>query len=271
MVTICVSLKHLRPVKSTRLLVRGLSCKHRHAVLVWRHGVVRELRVDVRGHGVRDSSVVALIEAAGPRVVTHHGTCDTASVAVVRVFHTVHAGLSGQVVLVVRHVRHAILSRDQAERVHHPIRTHVAHAVNGVELVLVTHSLLLGSLVLLDVRMRVREMACSSGVATADRAFLEVALENIATGEGVAAQDTHVRAVAGVSQKMPLEMLGVQVRLVTMRARELPVGILLGDLVLCRLAASDRGLGPTRRAREDSSATLRANHMCRRVAFLLHH
>lgn len=73
------------------------------------------------------------------------------------------------------------------------------------------------------------------------------------------------------SQKMPLEMLGVQVRLVTMRARELPVGILLGDLVLCRLAASDRGLGPTRRAREDSSATLRANHMCRRVAFLLHH
>lgn len=56
----------------------------------------------------------------------------------------------------------------------------------------------LGLLVLLNVSLRVGQVASSRGVTTADGALLEVTLEDITSGKRIAAQDTHVRAVAGV-------------------------------------------------------------------------
>lgn len=41
-------------------------------------------------------------------------------------------------------------------------------------------------------------MADPSGVTTADRALLEMALQNVAARKGITTQHTHVGAVAGV-------------------------------------------------------------------------
>lgn len=41
-------------------------------------------------------------------------------------------------------------------------------------------------------------MARAGGVSTADRALLKVALQDITAGEGITAENTHVRAVTGV-------------------------------------------------------------------------
>jgi len=60
---------------------------------------------------------------------------------------------------------------------------------------------------------------------------------------------------------MPLEVLGVEVGFCAVRARELSVGILLGNLVLRRCAAGGGSSGLTRRAREDAATALGANHV----------
>jgi hypothetical protein len=62
----------------------------------------------------------------------------------------------------------------------------------------------MSGLVLLQMRLRVGQVAGPGGVSTADRAFLEVALEDIATGKRIAAENAHVWAVTGVSEKMAL-------------------------------------------------------------------
>ena len=56
----------------------------------------------------------------------------------------------------------------------------------------------MSGLVLLQMRLRVRQMAGPGGVSTADRAFLEVALEDIASRKRIAAENAHVWAVASV-------------------------------------------------------------------------
>lgn len=56
----------------------------------------------------------------------------------------------------------------------------------------------MSGLVLLQMRLRVRQMAGPGGVSTADRAFLEVALEDIAPRKRIAAENAHVWAVASV-------------------------------------------------------------------------
>ena len=55
-----------------------------------------------------------------------------------------------------------------------------------------------GWLVLLQMGLRMGQMAGSSWVPAADGALLEVALENVTSGESIAAQNTHIRAVSGV-------------------------------------------------------------------------
>lgn len=52
--------------------------------------------------------------------------------------------------------------------------------------------------VLLDVGLRVGQMASARGVAAADRALLEVALKDVASGEGIPAEDAHVGTITSV-------------------------------------------------------------------------
>jgi hypothetical protein len=113
-------------------------------------------------------------------------------------------------------------------------------------------------------------MAHACRIAAADRALLEVTLENVTARESVSAEYTHVRAVASVSKKMTLQMLCVQVRLGAMRAWEFAISVLDWD---------DRVLGSstggwcgraTRRAGQDTSASLRPNNMGGRFAFGYH-
>ena len=47
-------------------------------------------------------------------------------------------------------------------------------------------------------RRRVGQMAGAGRIATANGAFLEVALEDIASRKGIVAENAHVGAVAGV-------------------------------------------------------------------------
>lgn len=92
-----------------------------------------------------------------------------------------------------------ILNGDHAEGVNHAVGGHVVHAVELVHLALASDSGLLGSLsVLLNVSLRVRQVASASRVTTTDGALLEVALEDIRARESVTAQNTHVRAVASI-------------------------------------------------------------------------
>lgn len=53
-------------------------------------------------------------------------------------------------------------------------------------------------LLLLNVRLGVRQMAHARGISSSNRALLEVSLEDIAAGKRIAAQHAHVRAVTGV-------------------------------------------------------------------------
>ena len=50
----------------------------------------------------------------------------------------------------------------------------------------------------LQMGMRMRQMADTSWVTTSQRAFLEMALQDVASGEGILAEDTHVRTVSGI-------------------------------------------------------------------------
>jgi len=116
--------------------------------------------------------------------------------------------------------------------VDHVVCRKVTQTVKVVEITIVGQAgSLLGLLVFLDVSLRVRQVTSSSRVTTADRTLLKVALQDVTSGKGVATEDTHVWAVTGVSQKMALEMLGMEVSLGTVRTREFAIRSLTGITV----------------------------------------
>jgi len=82
-----------------------------------------------------------------------------------------------------------------------------------------------------------------SRLATTNGTFLEVSLQNVTSGERVFTEFALVWAVTSVSEKMALQMLGVEVCLLTVGARIFAVRILLGDHRLARA-----GWSPTRYA-----------------------
>lgn len=67
-----------------------------------------------------------------------------------------------------------------------------------VQILSILKSGLLRLRVLLDMGLRVGQMASARGVAAADGALLEVTLEDVASGEGIPAEDTHVGAITSV-------------------------------------------------------------------------
>jgi hypothetical protein len=91
----------------------------------------------------------------------------------------------------------------------------------------------------LQVVLRMLQVVRTSRVASSYRALLEMALQNITPAKSVFAEVARIGALAGVSKQMALEMFQVQVRLVTMWALVLALGI-LGSVSRC-LASSGRG------------------------------
>jgi hypothetical protein len=120
-------------------------------------------------------------------------------------------------------------------------------------------------LVLLDMGLRMRQVASSSGVATADRTLLEVTLEDITSREGIAAENAHVWAITGVSQKMALEMLGMEVSLSAVRAWKFAISVLHRNHGVLGTGTSSRGSRSSRSAGEYATSPLRANNMSRRL------
>lgn len=112
---------------------------------------------------------------------------------------------------------------------------------------------------LLEVRLRVGQMARARGVAATDGALLEVPLQDVTAREGVAAESAHVWTVTGMAEQVALQMLCVQVRLGAVRAREFPIGVLCGDHRVLGGAARRSNGGPARGAREDATAALGAH------------
>lgn len=184
-------LEHLGPIGTAG------STEHLHAVLLLGHAVVGKLGVDVGGHVVNLLTVVSLIKAASAGGTTHNGTIHASPVAV-RVINSIDAAGSRQLILVVAHVVHAIRGRDETKRVDHAVSGHVAHTIHVVHIATLTHSLLLSLRVLLDMRLGVRQMAGTGRVTATNGALDKMTLQNITSREGITAQDTHVRAVAGV-------------------------------------------------------------------------
>lgn len=185
-------LEHLGPIGTAG------STKHLHAVLLLGHAVVGKLGVDVGGHVVVNFlTVISLVEAASASVATHGGTSHAPPVAVL-VINPIDAARSRQLILVVAHVVHAIGGGDETKRVDHAIGSHVAHTVHVVHITTLTHGLCLGLRILLHVGLGMRQMAGASGVAATNGALDEMALQDITSREGITAQDTHIRAVAGI-------------------------------------------------------------------------
>lgn len=185
-------LEHLGPIGTAR------STEHLHAILLLGHAVVGKLGVDVGGHVVVNLlTVVGLIEAASASGTAHNGTSHASPVAI-RVVNPIDAARSRQLILVVAHVVHAIGGGDETKRVDHAVSGHVAHTIHVVHIATLTHSLLLGLRILLDMGLGVRQMAGASGVTATNGALDEMTLQNITSREGITAQDTHVGAVAGV-------------------------------------------------------------------------
>lgn len=242
-----VRLEDLRPVK-TRLLVRVGTTVHGDTVLTRRHTVVWHLLI---GHGARD---VAAILLRG----THYRSSHVSPVCIT--INSTHAARSGELALITSHTVHTILNGDNAKGVDDVISCHVTKSIQVVQISSIFKSGLLLSLgILLHVSLGVRQVASAGGVATADRALLEVTLENVASGEGVPAENTHVGAITSVAEQVALQVLGMEVRLGAVRAGEFSVSILnRNNGVLC---ASSRSLSsrPSRSAGQDSAATLRSN------------
>jgi hypothetical protein len=69
-------------------------------------------------------------------------------------------------------------------------------------------------------------MASTSGITTANGAFLEMALQNVAPRESVTTKYTHVRSVSSVSKKVALEMFSMEVSLGAVRTGEFSISIL---------------------------------------------
>lgn len=123
-------------------------------------------------------------------------------------------------------------------------------------------------------------------VSSSQRAFLEMTLEDVRAGECVLAQVTHVWTITGIcaaleldcrmedeirtSEQVTLQVLRVQIRLVTMWARILAIGILLRYHALrCGAGTLSWRVWPTWRARQYSTSSLRA-HDVSRLLLILH-
>jgi hypothetical protein len=89
--------------------------------------------------------------------------------------------------------------------------------------------------------MRMAQMSQPVRIAAAYRALREMPFKNVRPRKGVAAQNASIRSVAGVSQKMALEMLCVEVVLAAMRTRELAV-LVFNWGNLCGRARSNAGI-----------------------------
>ncbi|KAM5519034.1 hypothetical protein FOXYSP1_09819 [Fusarium oxysporum f. sp. phaseoli] len=181
------SLEHLRPIKARWRVCVGAAV-HGQSVLSGRHAVASHLllvHVGVSAIGLRS---------------THDLTVHVPSVSVVTVVETTKRAGSRELALILGHVVHAIRDWDHAKWVDHVVCGQVAQAIEVVEITLVGEAggLLSLLLVLLNVSLRVRQVTSSSGVATADRALLEMTLQDITSREGIAAKNTHVRAITGV-------------------------------------------------------------------------
>lgn len=158
-----------------------------HAVLAGGHAVARH---GLAAHGAGD-----IVAAIGLRTPHDRGGHASAIGAI----GVTNAARTGHVVLIGAHVVHAILlNGNHAERVVHAIlRGEIVEPIKLVQITLLAHGSLL-LLVLLDMRLRMRQVAHTSRVSTANGALLEVTLQDVASREGVAAENTHVRAVTSV-------------------------------------------------------------------------
>jgi hypothetical protein len=177
--------EHRRPV---------LAPVHGHAVLGKRVAVVAHLLAQVGGDGARDLAVVG-----GLAVGAHHG--HATPVLIVTIVQARQAAGTRKLGLLVGQVRHLVGDLGHhAKGLNHAVGRHVAKAVEVVQIAILSESssLLLSLLVLLNVGLGVGQVAGAGGVAAADGALLEVTLEDVTSRERIAAQDTHVRAVAGV-------------------------------------------------------------------------
>lgn len=113
-------------------------------------------------------------------------------------------------------------------------------------------------------------MVGTGGVAASQRTLLEMAFEDVTAREGVFAQVAHVWTIAGVSKQMTLQVLRVQICLVTVRAGILAIGVLLRDHALRGGATTLWGrIRSSWRTRENSAASLRA-HDVGGLLFVLH-
>jgi len=106
-------------------------------------------------------------------------------------------------------------------------------------------------------------------VTTTNGAFLEMSLQNITSGEGIAAQNTHIWSVSSVSEKMTLQMLSMKVCLCAVRAGKFSIGVFGWNQRV--LTSASRGYrGSTWSTWQDTSPTLRSNYVSRRL-HILHH
>jgi len=174
-------------------------------------------------------------------------------------------------VLVTGHVVHAVLDRNHAKGVDHVVSLDVSKTVKVVQVTLVAEaSGLLGLSILLDVGLRVGQVTSSGGVSTTDGALLEVTLQDITSRKRIAAKHTHVGAVTGVSQKVTLQMLCVQIGLCAMGARKLSISVLdRNHRVLSTTGASGGGGRSTGSTGQNTASALRANNVSRLLAFML--
>ncbi|KAI6751599.1 hypothetical protein HG531_006295 [Fusarium graminearum] len=130
---------------------------------------------------------------------THDLTVHVPSVSIVTVVETAERAGPRELALILGHVVHAVRDWNHAKGVDHVVTGKVAQTIEVVEITVMSKtSCLLCLLVLLNMGLRMRQVAGSGGVATADRTLLEMTLEDITSREGIAAENTHVWAITGV-------------------------------------------------------------------------
>lgn len=74
--------------------------------------------------------------------------------------------------------------------------------------------------------LRVLQMTGPRWITAANGAFLEMTLEDVTARKRIIAQEARVRPVTSVTKQMPLQVLRVQVCLLAVWARKLPILIL---------------------------------------------
>ena len=169
------------------------------------------------------------------------------------------------------HVVHAIVNGEHAKRMGHAFGLHAIEAAEVVFVAFLGHpGSLLRLCMFLDVGGRVGQVACSGRIAATNRTLLEVALENIAPRKGITTQHAHVRAFASVSKAVALQVLGMEVRLGAMRAREFAIGVLdRNGGAFCSTRSDGRGGWMSKSARQDTTSALRTDNV-RRLLTIVH-